>query len=182
MWDEVVRRSDGYLQQPLPNELDLVVGTLVERFIDGDEEARKAVLETLTIEAARALSVYGERMASQAVHDDSTATLLRGLVAVGMAATREYEKDLVRLLPLFDHSARTLTVDPDALFGHAAEVLGDVAPAWLCDFPERNESERSLQTMGYEEHPTEDGLLYTRHPSMSREEVEELEKKLGGKG
>ena len=113
-------------------------------------------------------------MASLAVHEDSTAMLLRGLVAVGQAAAREYHKELIVLLPLFDRSARKLTIDPDALFDAAAEILGEAAPEWLSRFPE---AERDLASMGYEERPSDNGLLYARSgPMMSREEVEELER------
>ena len=85
------------------------------------------------------------------------------------------------LLPLFDRSARKLTIDPDALFDAAAEILGEAAPEWLRRFPERNEAERDLGRMGYEERATENGLLYaTTGPKMSREEVEELERWLAG--
>ena len=176
-WSDVAARSAGYLQRDLPDPLDDVLGGVVERFSDGDAETRQAILESLTPEAARALSVYGERMASRAVHEDSTALLLRGLVAVGLAAAREYHKELMVLLPLFDRSARKLTIDPDGLFEAAAEILGDAAPEWLRRFPERSEAERDLGRMGYEERPTENGLLYARSgPEMSREEVEELQR------
>ena len=181
LWGNVAERSSGYLQRELPHPLDGVLGNAVERFSDGDEATREAILETMTRDAARALAVYGERMASLAVHEDSTATLLRGLVAVGLAAAREYHKELIVLLPLFDRSARKLTIDPDALFEAATEILSDAAPEWLRRFPERSEAERDLGRMGYEERPTENGLLYARTgPQMSREEVEELQRRLEG--
>jgi hypothetical protein len=175
------RHAEGYLQRPLPDPLDLELGALVERFSDGDEEVRDEVLESLTLEAARVLAVYGERMASLAVHENSTAMLLRGLVAVGIAASKEDYKELLVLLPLFDRSARKLTIDPDGLFEAAAEILGDAAPEWLRRFPERSEAERDLVRMRYEERPSDNGLLYARSgPMMSREEVEELQRRLEG--
>jgi hypothetical protein len=177
LWGEIAERDTGYLHWDLPHTLDGVLGSVVERFSDGDEATREAIADTMTVEAARALAVYGERMASLAVHHDSSATLLRGLVAVGMAAAREYEKELILLLPLFDESARKLTIDPDALFRSAAEVLGERAPGWLAGFPERPEPDRSLSVMGYEERRSDNGLLYARTtPELSREEVDELER------
>jgi hypothetical protein len=177
LWSDVAARSEGYLQRDLPDPLDLVLGNVVERFADGDAETRAAMLDSLTLDTARSLAVYGERMASLAVHEDTTAILLRGLVAVGMAAAREYHKELILLMPLFDRSAGKLTIDPDGLFAAAAEILGDAAPEWLSRFPERSEAERDLASMGYEERPSETGLLYTRTGSaMSREEVEDLER------
>jgi hypothetical protein len=181
LWSEVAARADGYLDRPLPDPLDLALAGVVERFSDGGERTREAILESLTLDAARSLAVFGERMASHAVHEDSTATLLRGLVAVGLAATREYEKELIVLLPLFDHSARTLTIDSAGLFQAAADILGDVAPDWLRRFPERAEADRELSAMGYEQRPAPNGLLYTRTtPAMSREEVEELQRWVDG--
>ena len=177
LWNEIAARDTGYLHWELPHTLDGVLGSVVERFSNGDEDTREAILGTMTLEGAQALAVYGERMASLAVHEDSSATLLRGLVAVGMAAAKEYEKGLLLLLPLFDASARSLTIDPDALFRSAAEVLGEHAPGWLAGFPERSEPERSLSVMGYEERASDNGLLYARTtPQLSREEVEDLER------
>jgi hypothetical protein len=179
LWNDVAARYAGYLQRDLPDPLDLVLGRVVERFADGDAETRAAILETQTLDAARALSVYGERMASLAVHEDSTGMLLRGLVAVGLAAAREYHKELIVLLPLFDRSARKLTIDPDALFDAAAEILGEASPEWLSRFPERSEAERDLAGMRYEERPSDKGLLYARSgPTRSREEAEELQRRL----
>jgi hypothetical protein len=181
LWSEVAARADGYLDRPLPDPLDLALAGVVERFSDGDERTREAILESLTLDAARSLAVFGERMASLAVHEDSTATLLRGLVAVGLAATREYEKELIVLLPLFDQSAGKLTIDSAGLFQAAADILGDVAPDWLRRFHERAEADRELSAMGYEQRPAPDGLLYTRTtPAMSREEVEELQRWVDG--
>jgi hypothetical protein len=177
LWSDVAARSAGYLERPLPDPLDLVLGGVVERFADGDRETRVAVLDSLTLDAARALATFGERMASLGVHEDSTAVLLRGLVALGMAAAREYHKELIVRLPLFDRSARKLTIDPDALFEGAAEILGEASPEWLSRFPERSEAERDLASMQFEERPSEGGLLYQwTGPQMSREELDELQR------
>jgi hypothetical protein len=177
LWNEIDGRDVGYLNWELPHTLDGVLGSVVERFSEGDAATRKAILESMTIDAARSLAVYGERMASLAVHQDSTGTLLRGLVAVGIAAKQEYHKELMVLLPLFDHSARILTIDPDALFRSAADVLGEAAPEWIERYPERAPAERTLSVMGYEERRSENGLLYGRKgPQLTREQVEELER------
>jgi hypothetical protein len=178
IWEEVDRRSHGYLDAPLPAPLDAALGTIVERFAEGDEQMRDAIRESLTLDAAKALAVYAERMASQAVHDDSSGALLHGLVAVGIASAREYEKELMILLPLFDHSARKIGIDSDALFENAAEILGQDAPKWIPEYPERNEAERDLGAMGYEERPQENGLLYARDFGLSREKVDEIIRKL----
>jgi hypothetical protein len=70
---------------------------------------------------------------------------------------------------------------PDALFDAAAEILGEAAPEWLRRFPERSEAERDLARMRYEERPSDNGLLYARSGRMmSREEVEELQRRLEG--
>jgi hypothetical protein len=180
IWEEVERRGHGYLQAPLPAPLDAALGTVVERYADGDEATRETIRDSLTLGAAQALGTYAERMASQAVHEDSSAALLHGLVAIGVAAARQYEKDLMLLLPLFDRSATVLTIDPDDLFRRAADILGESAPRWLLEWPERSEAERDLGVMGYEERPSENGLLYAREPDLSREEVDDLQRWIEG--
>ena len=164
--EELLRKleepSDGYLSWPLPHERDEDCVRLIDSFLDSGTSERRAMVEALSLDQAQTLGVFAERMASHAVHSDSTEPLVRGLVAVGMAAAEDYSKELIPLLALFWRSAEHLTIDPDALFATVSELLGDEAPGWLLSFPEREPANRTPEVMMYEETLDSSELLYRR--------------------
>lgn len=155
---------DDYFWGPLPTAMDETAARVVDGFIGGDEEARTALLEAMNTDRAWTLSAYAERAASLAVHQSDPEPLVRGLVAIGLAATQLYEKEVLILLPLFWRSAERIGVDGTLLFTSASDLLGDAAPDpdWIRLFPERDERGRSLGVMGYEEREEPNGLLYHR--------------------
>jgi hypothetical protein len=152
---------EDYFWGPLPAPFDDTVETLVDAYIGGDDE-KAAIVDGLDTDKAWTLSAYAERAASLAVHGQSPEPLVRGLVAIGLAAARLYHKELLLLLPLFWRSAERLGVDGELLFKSSADLLGDDAPSWLRAFPDREPENRTLAVMGYEEREEPNGLLYHR--------------------
>jgi hypothetical protein len=157
--DEV---PEDYFWGPLPAPFDETVAALVDAYIGGDEDEKAAIVDGLDTDKAWTLSAYAERAASLAVHGQSPEPLVRGLVAIGLAAARLYHKELLLLLPLFWRSAERLGVDGELLFKSSADLLGDDAPSWLRAFPDREPGNRTLEVMGYEEREEPNGLLYHR--------------------
>jgi hypothetical protein len=153
---------EDYFWGPLPAPFDDAVAKVVDAYIGGDEAERTAIIDAIDDDRAWTLSAYAERTASFAVHERSPEPLIRGLVAIGLAATELYHKELLILLPLFWRSAERVGVDGGLLFTSAADLVGDDAPNWLRVFPERDERGRSLGVMGFEEHEEPNGLLYRR--------------------
>ena len=155
---------EGWFRGPLPAPFDQTVAQLVDSYIRGDERQRAQILEGLDTDRGWILAGYAERAASAAVHERSPEPLVRGLVAVGLAAAQLYEKELLILLPLFWRSAERIGVDGTLLFTSASDLLGDAAPDpdWIRAFPERDERGRSLGVTGYEEQDEPNGMLYRR--------------------
>jgi hypothetical protein len=155
---------EGWFRGPLPAPFDQTVAKVVDSYIGGDEEERAQLLEGLDTDRSWMLAGYAERAASVAVHERSPEPLVRGLVAIGLAATQLYEKEVLILLPLFWRSAERIGVDGALLFTSAADLLGDAAPEpdWIRAFPDRDERGRSLGAMGYEEREEPNGMLYHR--------------------
>ena len=155
-------RKRGWFKDPLPTAFDTTVARVVDGYLGADERGRDDIVDAIGIDRARTLSAYAERMASLAVHEKSPDPLIRGLVAIGLAAKEMYDKELVILLPLFWHSAARIGIDGTLLFTSAADLIGAEAPSWIRSFPERDERDRSLEAMHYEEHEEANGLLYRR--------------------
>lgn len=155
-------RKRGWFKDPVPTAFDATVARVVDGYVGAEGAARAEILDAIDIDRARTLSAYAERMASLAVHEKSPDPLIRGLVAIGLAAKEMYHKELIILLPLFWHSAARIGVDGTLLFTSAADLIGDGAPSWIKSFPDRDERDRSLEAMHYEEHEEPNGLLYRR--------------------
>jgi len=153
---------EDYFWGPLPAPLDEAAAKVVDSYIGGDDDEKAKIVDGIDTDRAWTLSGYAERAASLAVHERSPDPLIRGLVAIGLAATRLYHKELLLLLPLFWRSAERLGVDGTLLFTSAADLLGDVAPSWIRAFPDREPANRTLAVMGYEEREEPNGLLYHR--------------------
>ena len=155
---------EGWFRGPLQVPFDHTVAKVVDSYVGGDEQERSQLLAALDTDRSWMLAGYAERAASVAVHESSPEPLVRGLVAIGLAATQLYEKEVLILLPLFWRGAERIGVDGGLLFSSAADLLGDAAPEpdWIRTFPERDERGRSLCAMGYEEHDEPNGMLYRR--------------------
>jgi hypothetical protein len=153
---------DDYFTAPLPSPFDETVATAVDAYIGGDDADKAAIVDATDNDRAWTLSAYAERAASLAVHQTSPEPLVRGLVAIGLASTQLYHKELIILLALFWRSAERLGVDGALLFTSAADLLGDIAPSWIRAFPAREPGNRTLAAMWYEEHEEPNGLLYRR--------------------
>lgn len=155
---------EGWFRGPLPAPFDQTVAKVVDSYIGGDDNERAQLISGLDTDRSWMLAGYAERAASLAIHEASPEPLVRGLVAVGLAAKHLYEKELLILLPLFWRSAERLGIDGSLLFSSASDLLGEGAPDpdWIRLFPERDERGRSLGVMGYEEHEEPNGLLYRR--------------------
>ncbi|MBA2794621.1 MAG: hypothetical protein H0U32_11620 [Thermoleophilaceae bacterium] len=86
--------------------LDDACSELVDAFVGGDGETRSAIVQAMSLPRAQGLAVYGERMASAGVCEDSSVILLRGVLAVGLASTAEYDKELIPLPPTVGSTRR----------------------------------------------------------------------------
>ncbi|MBA2793876.1 MAG: hypothetical protein H0U32_07815 [Thermoleophilaceae bacterium] len=150
----------GYLDREFGVPLDEACSELIDAFVDGDGDTRSAIVQAMSLRRAQGLAVYGERMASAGVREDSSVILLRGVLAVGLASVAEYDKELIPLLALLHRSAEHLTIDPHTLFTTAEEILGAVAPAWLTSFPDREPRDRSLEVMDFREREEAQGPVY----------------------
>ena len=152
----------GYGLRPLPDPLDEELSRFVAVYLASSPDEREALVAQLTPVHTQFLTAFGERMASFAQELGSPTPLRDGLVALGIAAARQYHKEIIPVLALIDDSARELGSDPAPLFADAAAAVTPPAPDWLLDFPARPEEFRTPEAMGYEKRDAEGGLRYHR--------------------
>jgi hypothetical protein len=134
----------------------------LERYEHEPEQPRREIPARLTVTQAQFLTAYAERMASLALTLRSERVLRSGLIGVGLASQKEYFKEIVPVLALIHHSAEQLDVDPRGLFADASAVVVPPPEEYFREFPDRRPELRSLDAMGYTEHPSDNGLQYER--------------------
>lgn len=148
-------QNRGYGLLPIPSGRDRAA-------LDWIGSATEEDLARLTSDHWAVLRVFAERMASWAVRSENGEVLERGLLALALAGLGE-SADSLTVLPLFDHAARRLKMDPAPLFLMVGERVGGEAQKALVSFLGRSDEDRSLAAMGYQEGRDRDGFRYQRN-------------------
>lgn len=154
-------RNRGYGKRPLPDVLDELLGEVIDFAVNGGEEARAAIRFGIDDVRAQFLAAYAERMASYAVRLSSPKLLLKGLIAVALAAEHRYYKEAMPVLALIHRSAEHLGIDPSELFEEARRALEGDVPQFLVDYP-RGSAPGKVSVMGYQEKGSGEDFLYVR--------------------
>ncbi|MFE6022748.1 hypothetical protein ACFQ6O_40590 [Streptomyces sp. NPDC056441] len=143
------KRFNGYLRIKLPHELDEIVESVVAGYMQAAPSSRHEILGTVSTRAAGVLSAYGERMAAVGVRTGSEAPLGRALVAMGMAdGNLEDSRDNLIVLAAVNHSAAVIESSLDQILAKVAQFIPDPALVNFQAFARREESDKSLWSMG----------------------------------
>lgn len=153
----------GYLQRALPCELDNDVTKIVDQYIVGSEQTRRAISGMLDERQAFGLLAYAERMSSLAIEKASRKPLLQGLTAIAIGGFAADVREAIIILSLLDHSARKLEINSNELFEEAAKIAPQDSANHLRKFSERRLEEKSIKAMGYSEEVSANKLRYTRN-------------------
>ena len=105
-------RYAGYAGRPIPDGSDGPVEALLAAYVAIADEPGSVPELSVSQHLARVLVVFGERMATLALRTRDEEPLRRGLLAVGLAAGQDDERDILVVLPLFRHAADWLRVEP----------------------------------------------------------------------
>ncbi len=149
-----------YSSQPIPCELDYVVGKLVNLYKQLSSEERE-IMRSLTSERnSYTLLAFAERMAALGVREESRERLLDGLLALIIENyNADWRDNLTKLAPLY-HSAVKIGVDPQGLFTEAASYGNNEVAEIVREFPRREPENRSIEAFGYREYYGEDRFRY----------------------
>ncbi|MCX4852118.1 hypothetical protein [Streptomyces sp. NBC_00893] len=143
------KRFNGNLKIKLPHELDEIVESVVAGYMQATPSSRGGILGTVRTRAAGVLSAYGERMAAIGVRTGSQAPLCRALVAMGMAdRSLEDSRNNLIVLAAVNHSAVMIESSLDQILAEVAQFLPSSALVKFQAFARREESDKSLWSMG----------------------------------
>jgi hypothetical protein len=152
----------GWGGAPIPAPIDDDAALVVDAYLAADGAGRARLVPLVDEDAAAALLVHAERLASLGVRAGESDAVRRGLAAVALAwdACPEIAHAVVALAVLYDAARRT--GDPRPLFEEAAAgAPADVAPAFR-DFLSRGDLDEIAPAMGFIEGADRGGFRYYR--------------------
>lgn len=143
------RRFNGYRSTIIPNELDLIVQSVVDAYKRGTPEVRSEMIGLIRPRPAGRLSIYGERMAAVAVRTCSVAPLHSGLTAMALAETRlEDGRDNIYCLAAVNHAAEAIGVSPTTLVDDLSSLFPSAILDHFREFFGQGLRNKSLKAMG----------------------------------
>ena len=153
----------SYLSQPIPSNLDQQILSLIDKFLQAIPLQQAMMKAKFNNSHSFTFIVFGERMAALAVRKRSRDPLFKGLVSLAFEDAKfDVRENILVMAPLY-HSAVKIGVDPKPLFQSAATYATDEElKASMFKFPDRAESDRSLDAMDYVESMAPDGFRYKR--------------------
>jgi hypothetical protein len=155
------KRFNGYLGIRLPHELDTEVEAIVVAYTGGSASVRQAMADRVERKAAGVLSAYGQRMASTAVRSKSVDPLRRGLVAVSLAEGRlDQPYDNLFVLAALNDAAILIGTTLQTALADVARVLPPAGLAAIQKFDQRQERDKSLESMGLRRAGSGQAFLY----------------------
>jgi hypothetical protein len=141
----------GYLRKPIPDPTDATVGALVGRYEIATPEDRQAMLEEMRSRprTGDVLACYAQRMATFAVHEDSSDPIRSGLIAIGLGSPGvDFRYNEIATALLF-HSAGLLGAAFDDLVEEVAALIPPRPLERLRRFSSWREKNRRVESMGY---------------------------------
>jgi hypothetical protein len=149
-----------YLSQPIPCELDSVIGNLVSLYMKLSPTERETIHSLTKERNSYTLLAFAERMAALGVREKSRERLLEGLLSLIIENYNvDWRDNLTKLAPLY-HSAVKIGVDPQGLFTEAAAYGHNEVAEITREFPQREPQNRSLEAFGYKESYEPDVFRY----------------------
>lgn len=154
---------NGYLQRPLPCDLDACVEALIDAYVKNSASVKSAISTAIGPEQTFGLLAFAERMAILSVRQKSREPLMKALLALVVEGFRCDAREDILVLALINHSAIEVGADPKQLFDEAAGHASAEVAQYLREFAERRHEDKSIQVMGYSEEMTSDGFNYARN-------------------
>ncbi|MER5779088.1 hypothetical protein ABT144_33345 [Streptomyces sp. NPDC002039] len=155
------KRFNGYLGMRIPHDLDQVVNDYISTYRSASNERRGELVGAVSPRAASVLSVYGQRMAVEAVRRDAEEPLERAVVAVGIAEQRLPDpRENVIVLGAVHHSAELLGTSLAQIVARVSDTLPPASVLELQRFVQRDEKDKSLKAMRLRSFGTGETFIY----------------------
>ena len=155
------RRFNGYRGTAIPNELDLIVQSVVDAYKQATPEVRSDMIGLIGPRPAARLSIYGERMAAVAVRTCSVAPLHSGLTAMALAESRlEDWRDNIYCLAAVNHAAEAIGVSPVMIVDDLSSLFSSEILDHFRNFFAQEPRNKSLKAMGMSTHGSGSDFRY----------------------
>ncbi len=154
---------NGYLQRPLPCDLDARVDALIDAYVNNSASVKLKITTAIGPEQTFGLLAFAERMAILSVRQKSREPLMKALLALVVEGFRCDAREDILMLALINHSAMKVGADPTQLFNEAACHASTEVAHYLREFAGRQPEGKSIQAMGYSEDMTSDGFNFARN-------------------
>jgi len=149
-----------YYSHPIPSKIDDKINESLAKFKLYDQEQVNSILEGIVGDNARVLGLFAERMASLAVRESNINRVRHGLLGLIIYSHTVDPRDVLLVLSLLHDAIVKLGEDPKEIFLEFRSLTGD--ENFLDKFIARNDEDKSIDEMGYEESSNEGGFLYKR--------------------
>lgn len=148
-----------YYPSPLPSPADEALADIVSAFTAWPLPARDQFLAALPADKRGLFGIFGHRAATLAVRTADTDKLRLGLVGCAIANVEiPPHRKVDAALAVFYHCARKLELEPQAVFGEAAQFATDEMAARLRAFGRRDDV--TLKQFGWREIRQPEGVVF----------------------
>jgi hypothetical protein len=151
------RRFHDYFNRRIPDPTD----SIVEAYVQTAQRDGPPVGEAKASEFGRqVLALFAGRQAAVAARRREPDRLVVGLVALTLAGLPRYDQTALMMMPLIEHSALLIGLDPADIFEVAAAKIGHPGSVALMRWLARPGWNRTLESMGFAETRDDDGVRY----------------------
>ena len=156
--DDIAIKSK-YYSHTIPSEIDKLINTILISLIKLDKNNLKKTITSMD-ESILIFSVFAERMASLAVREKNIEQVKKSLFALVISSYKEDYREVLMILSLIYNAIVKIGAIPLEIFNEIASIIE--MPEYIKKFPNRDEKDRIIEVMGYEESEDKDGFLYKR--------------------
>jgi hypothetical protein len=147
------------LLKPVPHPLDSRLASLCKRYAKSNDQERAAIRAAISMEEFYTLLTFAHRAAVFAIREHSAAWAVDGLTAVTMIEAERVDwRDILVALGLLHHAATRAGLDADQVFRDMSMLAEPGTAELVQDFRSRPRSDKKLNSWGFEEVETDEGI------------------------
>lgn len=151
----------GYGPTPIPSKIDEDICMLLEAMFRAEVPIRTAITARMKELHGFAMKAFAIRMAAYALRTNQSSFLRQGLLALAIAFHLIDPRDVIPIFTLIYRSAQKMGLDPNDLF-MTTEASDPEFQLQLDAFLAREDTDKSIECMGYVESKDKDGFRYRR--------------------
>ncbi len=160
LWKLGTDITNGYGPKQIPDPIDSDVELLVNTVGKLPKERLETVAGNMSLRHSQVLLAFAERMATLAVRCHDRKPLVAGLLAIRLAQTSSYMKEVMPILSVILDAAARLNISSTELVQEPS--IDGSFRSFLSEFEKRPPETRNIDAMGYKLEDVEGGPRYLR--------------------